>query len=362
MSRLFILLFPIGAVLCFGMSCSSSPKKNDISTHETMRRNEKLLESLGAERELLEKFETKSKVSKEQTGATATGSDKARAKDAQEKKAQDSSHQKKSKRKLPSGADLQNESEESYPDELVKLSKSSRKIWAEYRPKYFVGEKIKMNVYYMGISTGSINLETREVKKLGDKDVWHLHARAKTSAYYRYLYELDDSIDSFVDQVSYSPLKYSMIQRESGQDIDDLQLFDHEQRRVFTFYKRVTDKKTSTKKNEARIPMPFTDPISVIWFLRGLDFRPGVEYDIPIVNKGELIHFKVSLVGREVIKTEIGKKAALKISGTTSYTGETLKSGDMTLWFSDDTRRVFLKFKSQIKIGSISGEIENYTP
>ncbi len=86
----------------------------------------------------------------------------------------------------------------------------------------------------------------------------------------------------------------------------------------------------------------------------------GMSFDIPIVNRGKIIILKAHNKGLETLNTELGEMKAYKMSATTSYTGETLKSGEMTFWFSADDRRTFLQFKAKIKIGSISGEIKKY--
>ena len=61
--------------------------------------------------------------------------------------------------------------------------------------------------------------------------------------------------------------------------------------------------------------------------------------------------------GRETIDTEKGEKKAIRVHATTKYTGETLKSGDLYFWFSDDDRRTMLKAQAKIKIGSVTADI-----
>jgi hypothetical protein len=60
--------------------------------------------------------------------------------------------------------------------------------------------------------------------------------------------------------------------------------------------------------------------------------------------------------GREVIETKKGKRRAIRVHATTKYTGETLKSGDLHFWFTDDSERILIKAKAKIKIGSVVAE------
>lgn len=247
-----------------------------------------------------------------------------------------------------------------YPEDLIELNKRTKKYWDKFQTKVFPGEKTFFKINYMGVSTGNIILSVNSTSVIDGKKSYSLNARAKTSSYYSYLYELDDNIDSYVQEDNYLPIKFSLIQRESGQDIDDLQLFDNEKMKTYYFYKRVTKKKTKKKKGEMYLPSRFVDPLSVIWFLRGHPLNKGKVYEIPIMNKGRVIILKTQMLGIEEITTNLGKKEAIKVLGTTTYSGETLKSGDMTFWFSNDEKRTFLRFEAKIKIGAISGEIDKY--
>jgi len=250
---------------------------------------------------------------------------------------------------------------EDYPESLVKINQTTEKFWPNFKPVQFVGEKTYLDINYMGLSTGKIVLETKPETTIGDSVVYHISARIKTARYYRYLYELDDTVDSYLAKSSFTPVKFSLIQRESSQDIDDLQLFDLDKLLGYTFYKRVTKKKTKKKQGKSFIPERFQDPVSILYFLRGFNFSSKGTYKVPILNKGKVTLLEISSQGSEKIKTELGKIDAYKLKAVTTYTGDTIKKGDMFFWFSKDERRILLRFKAQTKIGAISGEIEKYS-
>ncbi len=250
---------------------------------------------------------------------------------------------------------------EDYPEDLIEFDERSVDYWKEFNTRFFTGEKTMMDITYMGISTGKITIETKSDTQIGGKDVYHVQARVKTADFYSYLYELDDYCDSYISKNSHVPVKFSLIQRESSQDIDDLQLFDAEKLKTYSLYKRVTDKKTKKSKKENNTPKYFQDPLSIVYFLRGMNFALEKEYIVPVINQGKVEVLTAKLIGHEEIETEIGKKKALKVSIFTRAKGKTIAGGNMTFWFSDDDRRIFLRFKAKIKIGSISGEIISYS-
>lgn len=393
-------LISIALALLILSSCSTS--WNELFESESPdQRNKKLMESFGAEEEVFEKFTEnkelknseleKKEIEKAELekpahaeiesknsmpGKTEPGKlAQTPKKQSADRPALKKTEIKKAAPKKPEAVLKENKIEKrpenkavasspklppKYPKEFISINKASEKNWADYTPRFFSGESMVLDINYMGISTGKIVLSTEEDTAIGNSSVYHVKARVKTSEYYSYLYELDDNVDSYISKEDLVPVKYSMIQRESGQDVDDLQLFERDDLRVHWFYQRVTEDKTKKKKREEFTPVRFTDPLYIVWFLRGMPMEEGSNFVIPIVNKGKLTELAATSQGIETLNTKLGEKQAYKIKATTTYTGETLKSGDMTFWFSADERRIFLKFEAKIKIGSISGEIEKY--
>ncbi len=246
-----------------------------------------------------------------------------------------------------------------YPEKFKKLDNESSLFWNKFKPTLFEGEEVKLHISYMGVSTGDITIRTKKSVSLGGRDAYHVSARVKTADFYSYLYSIDDICDSYIQKDSFLPLKFSLIQRESKQDIDDLQLFDHGELKTYALYKRVTEDKTRKKKKVEFIPKYFQDPFSILYFIRGLPMDKK-KYLIPIVNQGKVEMLSAQLETVETIDTELGKKEAFRVGIITNHKGKTIEGGNMTFWFSADDERIFLKFKAKIKIGSISGEIDSY--
>tara|TARA_Y100000768_G_scaffold388987_1_gene389744 strand:- start:4299 stop:5306 length:1008 start_codon:yes stop_codon:yes gene_type:complete len=246
------------------------------------------------------------------------------------------------------------------PEEFKDYDQESLSFWNLFAPILFVGEKAVYSIKYGIIDTGSISIETKPSTVMGDEPVYHLRARVKTSDYYSYLYELDDVADSYVTKKNFIPLKFSLIQRESSQDIDDLQLFDLEKLQSYSFYKRVTKEKTKKKKKTQPIPHYFQDPLSIMYFIRGLPMDKEQTFKIPVVNKGKVEMMTVTPKGKDKFKTKIGNIEAYRLDVSSTGEGKTIKGGNMTFWFDTEPSRMLVKFKAKIKIGSISGEIIEY--
>jgi hypothetical protein len=245
-----------------------------------------------------------------------------------------------------------------YPPELLTINEKAKKVWDLYKPNHFVDERVYLDIHYLGMTVGKIMVMNKGIKTVNNKDVWHLHARFKSAPFYSNIYELDDTVDTYVTTDQFLSIRYSLTQRETKQDIDDLQLHDRDQFKTFWFYhQKKSDGTQRDKKEEKPIPYYSIDPFSLLFFYQGLPLKDGDLYEIPIINKGKVLILRSQVEGREKIKTNKGSRLAIRVHATTKYTGETLKSGELYFWFSDDGRRTLLKAQAKIKIGSVTAEI-----
>lgn len=246
-----------------------------------------------------------------------------------------------------------------YPQELLALNEKAEKVWKNYKSNHYVDQKIFLDIHYLGMTVGKIMVTNRGKKQINGKEVWHFHSRFKSAPFYSNIYELDDTVDTYVTTDQFVSTRYSLIQRESKQDVDDLQLHDRDQMKTFWFYKqKKSDGTIKNKQKNSFIPYFSIDPFSLLFFFQGLPMKDGDIYQIPVINKGKILILKAEVEGREEIDTEIkDDHKAIRIHATTQYSGETLKSGDLYFWFSDDKHRQLLKAQAKIKIGSVTADI-----
>jgi hypothetical protein len=248
---------------------------------------------------------------------------------------------------------------EDYTPEMIALNLKAAQVWKKYKSNHFVDEKVFMDIHYMGMTVGKIMVTNRGKKLIHGKEVWHFHSRFKSAPFYSNIYELDDTVDTYVTTDEFLSTRFSLIQRESKQDVDDLQLHDRELMKTFSFWKqKKSDGSIKNKEKSGNIPYFSIDPFSVLFFFQGLPLKNGDIYNIPVINKGKILILKAEVEGREEINTEIGDDIkAIRIHATTQYTGETLKDGDLYFWFSDDKYHKLLKAQAKIKIGSVTADI-----
>jgi hypothetical protein len=246
-----------------------------------------------------------------------------------------------------------------YPEEYKNYDKKSEVFWKQANPSFKIGEQMVFDVKYFGITAGQIALTVLPQKLIGGKRSHHFHVKMTSAPFYKMIYEVNDYLDSYVDAEKFLPLKYMVVQRESKQDVDDLQLFDNEKQTTFYRYRRLK-KKTNEEKNESDqkfIPRYYQDSFSVLYFFRSLPLNVGQTYEFPIITRAKPWMIKVTPEKIETISTKLGKREAFKVNAITQYPGVLKANGEAIFWISKDDKKQILKFSAKVKLGSIDGEL-----
>lgn len=249
--------------------------------------------------------------------------------------------------------------QEDYPKEFIKYDEVSKKYWDSYQPVFNIGEEFRYEISWSIFKAGIATISTKPMATIAGQDVLHINALLESAEYFEGIYKLKDSLDVYIaaEEGKFSSLKYEMKQRESGQIVDDLQLFDHDELKTYFFYNRLKNDKRKKMKKVEFIPRYFTDSFSSLYFLRGLAIEIGAEFNFPIITRGKVWILKASVDNVEEIEV-LGKTfQAYKITAQTQFPGVLKKSGDINFWIATDDSRALLKFSAKVKIGTVKGEL-----
>jgi hypothetical protein len=255
---------------------------------------------------------------------------------------------------------------EDYPEDYPQLFKDydvvSKPVFEKFKPVFFQGEQSIIAISYLGVTAGYITMTSKDIVKMGDKMAYHYFARFKSRDAYRYFYWLDDSIETFVEQSTFLPIKYSLIQREKKQNVDDLQLFDFKKHKVSTWYKRVKENANKDEHLDKYIPRYLQDSFAALQFVRGLPLHKGDKYDFPVSTRGDTWLLKIEVVGEEMITVNGQDLRAYRLKAETHFPGVLQKSGDINFWYAMDEGKRLVKFQAKVKLGSIYGDLVEYKP
>lgn len=358
------LIVSFACLVIFFSGCSSKSnlkKKKKISKKE-------ISEKFDIDEKLLEKFETND-TEEMSSSISVEIEDKNQAKAKKEIKNSISNIEKKQKSKRKKQKEIMakepiilNANDEvknvtvQHP-EFLEIDKGSKSIWNLFDSSTLRSFKHKYNISYGLVKAGELTLSLEDhKKKIYGQPVVKFHAQIISNSFYSYIYEVDDNLVSYFSKESFLPIKFQMDQIESNFISKELMLFDHESKTSYFFYQKTNeDKETTKKKKTIKTPVLFQDPFSVLFFLKGIDWnKVGIQrLSIPLVNGKKILILNSHIDKKETLSIMGQDIEALKIKASTKYQGDTLKSGDITFWFSNDEKRDLLKLRIKVKLGSI---------
>jgi hypothetical protein len=246
--------------------------------------------------------------------------------------------------------------------EWVEQDQKSQGIWSKFSIAFLpTTEEHKMQVSYLGVVAATSVLTVMPMAQIQGRPVYHFRTRAKTSDFYKWVYSLDDVLDSYVDKEHFTPLKYVLKQVEKNKTIDDVQLFDRAKHMTYFRYKKVKDGVESKDSKDVAIPFYNQDYLSSFFFLRGLPLQNGDQYLFPVTTKGSTWLMSVKVAKREEIVINLGKFKAIRLEVISKYTSELAKQNTMIFWLSDDEKRIFLRTNAEVKFGALKSELTSYS-
>jgi hypothetical protein len=96
------------------------------------------------------------------------------------------------------------------------------------------------------------------------------------------------------------------------------------------------------------------DLISAIYFLRTQTLEPGRKFELSISDSGEVYHIPVKVGARKRMKTVVGQVQTVRVD-IEIFGAERLvdRKGEMTLWITDDKRRLPVRARVNTDIGTL---------
>lgn len=215
-----------------------------------------------------------------------------------------------------------------------------------------VGEKLTFRAHYGLINAARITMSVDPaMQQIGTRKAFLVRTEGETLKSFDWMYKVRDKFDSYLDEESLAPLRYSMSKRENKYTASDAVIYYHEQ------------KKLRNLKGELAMPVYTQDIASAIYYARNLDLgnakvNQSFPVDVYLDNKVYNLQFK--FIGRETLNTDIGKVRCIKLRPKLVVDRVFKDDDDMTIWVSDDKNKIPIRVESAIQVGSIKVDITAY--
>lgn len=198
------------------------------------------------------------------------------------------------------------------------------------------------------------------------RQAYKIYANGKTLPSLRFIFDLDDTYETWVDMATLKPLRFRSELKENKYRYKAEYTYDWSEMKVHTKYHNL---KKSQKTATMDLTPESADAVAFFFDLRSQDvgsFKVGESYEFDFVMDNKIIGIKFRMVGRE--NRKLGKlgtfktlKLACGLTSTDDPDGQTFEPGtEFFLWLSDDKNHIPLYIESPIKVGSVVATLRSY--
>ncbi len=100
------------------------------------------------------------------------------------------------------------------------------------------------------------------------------------------------------------------------------------------------------------------DAASMMYFFRAFDLKVGQKLESDVFVSKKVWKLEVEVLGKEKVKVPAGTFDTLKIKPKVSLNGQAQKKGEMTIWVTDDDRKIPVKMQSEIPLGTVNAVLK----
>ncbi len=214
---------------------------------------------------------------------------------------------------------------------------------------FTIPEKLHYDLKWTGIKAGEASLEIRDT---GEEI--RMTSTARSVKWVSVFYTVNDRVESRMAKSQSSrtigkPVNYRLNIRE-GKHKKEV-IFDGDKMKAL--YIDYLD----NEKKEFDIP-PFTfDPVSSFYFLRTLNLEVGKSVYVTVFDSKKVWNVEVQVLRREKVEVPAGEFHTILVKPLMKSEGIFFRKGDIYIWLTDDERRIPVKLKTEIKIGSVTANL-----
>jgi hypothetical protein len=214
-----------------------------------------------------------------------------------------------------------------------------------------VPERLVYDISWTGIKAGTA---VQEVTSQGGE--LHIVSSARSAGWLNPIFAVDDRTESILHRGSGAEtLGTPRFYREK---INEGKTHTRKEAQ-FDLPRLKVDTKDFVKKTEKThdISARTFDSLSSIYFVRSSELVLGKSIFIDIYDCKRLWNTEVQVVRREEIRTPLGRFKTLVVKPLLKSEGFFARTGDVTVWLTDDNLRIPVRMTTKLKLGSITAEL-----
>lgn len=214
------------------------------------------------------------------------------------------------------------------------------------------GEKLHFEVRWGFIRAGEATLQILPIEEVNGEKVLHFLMSARTTPCIDVFYKVRDAYESLTDIGMSHAIHYR--KKKEGKKKKEVSVrFDWE--KMETQY-------VTTGEDWGPVPLisGSFDPLSVFYAFRTHDLEVGKELLVPVSDGKKCVIGLAKVLKKERIKIKMGEYDAFLIEPDMKDIGGVFEKSDdakIKVWVTADDRKIPLRFKSKVIVGSFVAEL-----
>jgi Protein of unknown function (DUF3108) len=215
------------------------------------------------------------------------------------------------------------------------------------RVPFGVGERMEYDVRYKNIHVGTGDMEVLPMDTVRGIDTWHTVFRMSGGIPF---YHVNDKYEAWLDTHTLASLRY-------WQDIDE---GSYEPKRHYEIFPEKRQYVENNKDSGESVDHPLDDG-SFIYYLRTVPLRVGMDTTFNDYFKAAKNPIRFKVLRKDTVDVPAGRFPAIVVQPIfqSNLFGE---GGRAEVWLSDDSNRIMLQMKSNVRFGSLSLYLKSYRP
>ncbi|MDZ4663558.1 MAG: DUF3108 domain-containing protein [Bacteroidota bacterium] len=235
-------------------------------------------------------------------------------------------------------------------EQQISVSGSTENLPYKPNTAFKEGEVLTYRLHYGALNAGIAVLEVKpQLLDVSGRKVMHIVANGYTNGAADWFFKVRDRYETYMDKDAMVPWLFVRRVDEGG--------FKFSQDYAFNHYTKKVDIGNGEKFD---VPVGIQDMVSAFYTARSLDLsnaKPGDLFSLNSFVDKEIWPVKIKFIGRETIKTDIGKYKCLRFRPIVQKGRVFKHEEDLNVWISDDKNHIPMRVQANIIIGSVKMDI-----
>jgi len=213
-----------------------------------------------------------------------------------------------------------------------------------------VGEQFTYEISWLNITAGTAVMSVADAGTDGDRTLATLLTTAQSRPAITKFFPVDNRVESTVDLATLLP-EHLFFKRREGKKKEDIEYTFHQKEGAVTVVKG-----GATERLE--MPSGTQDVISCLYYARSLlPFQPGATLTMNVYHDKKNRKLDVNVEAIESVRGSWGEIETVRVLVIMPFQGLFLNQGNIRVWFTNDSRRIPVRMKAKVIIGSIVADL-----